>query len=275
MFSGRGIYRLRRRRLLRKIKSVLGRIGLAIFVIGFISVVVIITNFFMERRNTVIGEHLGGETGLSRSGRQAQEAILEGRYDVAQQIIDEGLVENTEDVALQELRQQLSEELRVDFKFNYLPDRRKLLTTKSMSDELVLTPQDPYYLSVHASDDCYLYLLQIDAEGHLQQLFPNSKYVPTRNPIPPGPLRIPDGPDWFYLDDVSGSERIYLVAARWRHQELEELGELLGSEKDATRQEHLLDRLVSRLMLEDRATDDLPGLVFGTFQFTNGGSSRH
>jgi hypothetical protein len=80
-------------------------------------------------------------------------------------------------------------------------------------------------------------------------------------------LRIPDGPDWFYLDNIPGTEYIYLVATRWRHEAIEELIAKTKAERDPELKRELIERILQRLDLENKATEGIPGLVFGMLQF--------
>ena len=237
--------------------TVLGLLGLSLFMIFREGVPSIVKTPKEKRVHSNIADNI-------------YKKIEAGHYDTAIDNFELELKKNPRDVSLKHLKSLLMDELKIDFKFKYLPGRRRETTMRVLSADLVLTQEDPYYLTVHASDHCFLYIYQIDNSNNLTQLFPNSSFVPTTNPIPPGPLRIPDGFDWFYLDDVPGVETIYLVVSRWRQKELEELSKSFETVLDnAEARRQLLKRFLARLQVEEQATDDLPGLVYGKYQFTH------
>lgn len=118
-------------------------------------------------------------------------------------------------------RQDVDEsELYVDFKFWYRPSKNTGNVVNPNSS-VALTSAEPYYLTVKPSELCYLYILQRRSSGRMITLFPNSKYSPVDNQIPPAHLRIPTEPNWIYLDDRVGTETIYLVAAKHLQSELD------------------------------------------------------
>ncbi|MEW6619230.1 MAG: DUF4384 domain-containing protein [bacterium] len=202
----------------------------------------------------------------SVSTEQIYKMIVSGDYDTAITKLNQRLKTNPEDASLKNLYSLLMDELKVDSKFHYLPAQKRFVTAKTPSDTLILTSNDPYYLTTYASDYCYLYIFQLNSSGVLKQLFPG-KDIPTPNPIPPGPLRIPNDANWFSLDDIPGTEKIYLVASRWRQEGLEELTARLNAERELTYKRDLTEKLVSHLIHNDQVTDKLPGLVFGMYQF--------
>jgi uncharacterized protein DUF4384 len=226
----------------------------------------------LSRKASVRNEASQQELADSPIATQVNEAVVDGNYSEALKFLNQGLEKEPDNIALNKIQSQLMEELSIDFKFHYLPGRRSHATNISSGDA-TLTSDDPYYLTLHISDPCYLYVYQVDSSGALARLFPNSEYVPTPNPVPPGPLRMPDMPDWFYLDDVTGFETIYLVASYWPQRRLEGLAEKIRAEKDSQERRQLTEQFLQRLEIENQATDGLPGLVFGSYQFMHGKAS--
>jgi len=259
------------RRRLRRIKELMVKIGLPVAGVGLLVLLAIgIVHFWPEKESpSTVELPVGGDTTPVTTPpptiERIQETIINAEYDTAKELIARGLKANPSDNSLKDWQSKLMDELKINFKFRYLPGRRRDIAPSSSSD-LVLTSEDPYYLKVHLSDKCYLYVFQLDSSGNLDQLFP-SKYVPTSNPVPPGPLRIPDGADWFYLDDVSGEETIYLVASRWENKKLEELIARLAAERELTLKRELIEQILSRLRLEKGSAKELPGLAFGEYRF--------
>ena len=78
----------------------------------------------------------------------------------------------------------------------------------------ILQSGDHYGIYFEPNQDAFVYVLQQDASGAIDFLFPNPKWSSRTNPIPQGEgVWIPgDIGDWFYLDKTVGREVIWLVA---------------------------------------------------------------
>lgn len=273
MFS-RGINdQLRYRRLKRKLRHKARQAGLfAAAAVSILLLVVVLIPYAKQRLEGHPAE-LKTQQAVSNGSqavREIRSAIESGRYEQAQTLLKQAIARQPDDRAFGELTSQLRDELAVNFEFHYLPGRRQQLARTEVGPALVLTAEDPYYLTLNASDRCNLYVFQVDNSGKFTRLFPNPDFVPTTNPVPPGALRIPDGFDWFYLDQVPGIETIYLVASRWRQTELEKLsGRLAENSDNPDLHKASLQRLLARLQEQKQATDTLPGLVYGEYRFTH------
>lgn len=93
----------------------------------------------------------------------------------------------------------------------------------------VLTAEDGYYLEVALGQKLYLYIGQVDAGGALYALYPNPDFSPRANPLSPGSgYRIPADVN-FHLDENTGKETIYALAAPGPVQEIERVFERLGT----------------------------------------------
>ena len=260
---------LKKRATRKKLKKLLSLVLTLAFVIGFVGVLYYTLNKVAGSQKGVatIEEFLPAESQISSLVAEIQTAVEEGNYEFALERIKEGLETNPDENALRRLQALLMDDLEIDFRFNYLPGRRRQISARSTSTDLALTDKDPYYMLIHVSEKCYIYLCQLQSSGKLVKLFPNSKYVPTSNPVPGGPIRIPDGYDWFYLDDLPGTETVYLIASRWQQDSLEKLFAQLESERDAQMEKQIIQKIISRLESEGKATDDVPGLVYAKHQF--------
>lgn len=240
----------------------------SVVALSFILLLVMVFATYWERNGgSFIKDLYKKETAHASSTETVYKAIAEGDYDSAISQVERKLNEDPDSMHLKDLWSQLMDELKIDFTFNYLPGQKKHITTRSLSTGLKMTSKDPYYLMVHASHKCYLYILQKDSSGNVFPLFSNPEFVSISNPVPPGPLRIPEGFKWFYLDNVPGIETIYVLASRWKNKKLEELISRVGSEKDVIKKRELAHQILSRLKVEEKATDKVPGLVYGIHQF--------
>lgn len=97
-------------------------------------------------------------------------------------------------------------------------------------------PGDNFKLSVRANTTCWLYVIDIDATGWAQPIFPNAEYSALQNPVEPGRALVwPEGKDWIYLDQYRGVETLYFVASRGPRPELEQvLGDLARMKRPAS-----------------------------------------
>lgn len=199
------------------------------------------------------------------------QAIREGDYDNTVNRLRNELNRNPENPALKKLWSQLMDELNVDVKFHYFIDRKSYKVTKDLSPELTLTPRDPYYLTVNPSYSCNLFVFQVDSTGKINVIYPNKEYSPSENPLLPGPLRIPDGFKWFYLDETKGIETIYLIASRLENNRLDELSRKLASEKEPEKAGRLTQELISYLKNLESTASSVPGVAIKVYQFTHDG----
>ena len=269
MFRSKTSDIIKKRRLRERINRVLKLVITLVLLVGFTGILyrVIRKSEHSVKPGSDI-ENLSGEDSLvSESVAEVARAVEDGNYALARKRIEDRLRKSPDDREIKKLKSLLMGSLEVNFKFNYLPGRRRQISTRGPSADLVLTRKDPYYLIVHPSDKCFLYLFQLESSGELAKLFPNSKYVPTPNPVPGGPIRVPDGYEWFYLDDTPGTETIYLIASRWRQKALETLCAKLESEDDTYQKREIIREILFRLEREAQTTDDIPGLVFAKHQF--------
>jgi hypothetical protein len=107
---------------------------------------------------------------------------------------------------------------------------------KPMWDGMSLRSRvDYYYAYFSPEQDCYVYIYQVDSSGAVYQIFPNLEYSNAWNPVKKGKDYWVPADDRFYLDDVTGEEKIYFFATKEPATELEGLFARLR--RAATRQE--------------------------------------
>ena len=75
-----------------------------------------------------------------------------------------------------------------------------------------LNSGDCFKINFETNEDCFVYVFLYGSAGIAQCLFPHEK-IALENHIKGGKLcSLPDGENWYYLDDVPGTEIIYIVA---------------------------------------------------------------
>ena len=191
-----------------------------------------------------------------------------GKYEYAIKNIASAQEIFPNDKKILDIKSKLFDELKIDFKFNYLPDRRRKLTTRNPSINIELTHNDPYYLTINCSEENFLYVLQVKNSGEIVNLFP-SDYASEMNPFPGGSLRIPKNYDWFYLDSIStpGFETIYLLACRWPQKHLEQMIEELKDVVDLDQIKEITSQIMDHFQRAEETADKLPGLVYSEYKF--------
>jgi len=72
--------------------------------------------------------------------------------------------------------------------------------------------------------NCHVYLIYCSAQGELSMLFPSSRLDPAGSgSTSKGRQYIPEGEDWFHLDENQGKEKFYLLASATPLNNLESL----------------------------------------------------
>ncbi len=91
---------------------------------------------------------------------------------------------------------------------------------------------DKFRIMFRANTDCYVYVIAIDGSAWVQGVFPPLT-SPFANPIVPGEQYvIPEGENWFSLDQFRGIETIFFVASPFKRDDLEGiLSKIAGRER--------------------------------------------
>ena len=191
--------------------------------------------------------------------------IKDGEYNRALKETDNELNEDPANSDLKYLHTLLTKKLNIDFRFSYLPDQ-KFTASKNINEytPLSLTEHDPYWLTIHSYEKCYLYLFQIKDEQEVEMLYPDKLSL---NPFPGGKIRIPNGFDWIYPTGKSALITLYLVAFRYEIKDLENIYDELKMNSNSDKNSILMEKLLSRLKNEYLQAPDIPGLSVGRYQF--------
>jgi len=212
----------------------------------------------------------GSKTPFSPVTNEIFQAIKEGSYENITSRIAMARAKNPDDASLSVLHANLMNELKIDVKFHYYLERKKYHSTRMISRALSLTPLDAYYFTVSPSDNCYLFIFQVDSKGNATTVYPNKEYSPSQNPLLPGLIRIPDSFKCFYLDTTKGIETVYLFATRLENKKLEKWSNQINSEQRPQVLSQLAGGLVSYFKANETIAEKVPGIVLRVYQFTHG-----
>jgi len=140
-------------------------------------------------------------------------------------------------------------EKKLSIKANFLYEENGV--PKQMYDGMTLRSNvDFYSIYFRPEQDCYVYIYQVDSTGAVYQLFPNLTYSSNWNPVKKDKsYMVPDKEQRFYLDNVTGEERLYLLASREPATELENLFAKLNAANETQKksiQDQIKENLTSR-----------------------------
>jgi len=98
-----------------------------------------------------------------------------------------------------------------------------------------LKSDDNFHINVSTSRECYIYVIIFDSMGKANLLFPSS--IAGHNNRIKGNVAysIPSGNDWFYLDENTGTETIYVLADINQMNDIDNL--LANMDKKGSRQQ--------------------------------------
>ena len=82
---------------------------------------------------------------------------------------------------------------------------------------------DKFRVMFRANSDCYVYVIAVDGSAWAQGIFPPAA-KPFANPVKAGQQHIlPEGSNWFSLDQFKGIETLFFVASKERRLDLEQI----------------------------------------------------
>ncbi|MBC8184537.1 DUF4384 domain-containing protein [candidate division KSB1 bacterium] len=112
---------------------------------------------------------------------------------------------------IERIQEEKDVKLSLDIGLYYEDETGKL---QYLNEGHVLNSGEGYALYVRPTDNCYLYVFQVDDLGRSYRLFPNAEYFTGENPIKAGEdYWIPNSEQYFFLDETTGKERFYLFAS--------------------------------------------------------------
>ncbi len=106
-------------------------------------------------------------------------------------------------------------------------------TPLEVKESDTLTQNDRYYIVFSPEEELYIYVVQIDySTASIVPIFPNRQFSSYNNPMMPhSGYRFP-GKGYFFLDETTGREYIYLIASRSPNQQLENICQSLMNNKN-------------------------------------------
>jgi hypothetical protein len=89
-------------------------------------------------------------------------------------------------------------------------------------------PGDRLRVSFTPTEECWVYVIEVDATGYVQPVFPNPDVSAVTNPVAAGTtVLIPDGDEPFELDGYRGEEHFFFLASRAPRTDLDRMLKLL------------------------------------------------
>jgi hypothetical protein len=129
-----------------------------------------------------------------------------------------------------------------------------------------LTADDNYRLILEPAEEIHAYVYQLTSSGDLVELFPNTAYGQVSNPLAARqPTVLPAEPNWFYLDDTPGEERLFVVASPKPLEGLDGLYDQYVQAADGASKREPLSALLD--LFKDIAANDPKGAVETEFVF--------
>jgi hypothetical protein len=129
-----------------------------------------------------------------------------------------------------------------------------------------LTPADNYRLLLEPAEDHYVYVFQLTSSDVLVKLFPNETYSSVQNPLRQGQMvYLPSEPNWFYLGEATGTERLYVIASAQPLRDLENLYVQYSQADGESDRSAALSSLLERITaIAETSTENVAGwmLVF-------------
>jgi len=130
--------------------------------------------------------------------------------------------------AVERIKEDKDIKISLDLGIYYEDENGKL---QYLTEGSVLHSGDAYAIYVKPSDDCYVYVYQVDDIGKSYKLFPNDNFNTGYNPLLAGQdYWIPNTDQFLVLDETTGKEKFYIFASLQKINDLE--GSLTLEEKD-------------------------------------------
>ena len=120
--------------------------------------------------------------------------------------------------------------LEVTYSITGMHNRMGSWETVGIKTGTSLNSGDCFKINFKANEDCFFYVLLYGSGGIAQCLFPHEKIGLDNNVEGDTVYSLPDGENWYYLDNVTGTETIYLVAC---YEPMKDLAKVLAKMEQA------------------------------------------
>jgi|GEM_PF-1738254 len=195
--------------------------------------------------------------------------LLQGNYSAVRREIEKLLPQSEEASELNDILKKLKNELSYSINLHYLSNNQ------NEQNELPSIPSGgSYRLKYETNDSSYLYVFQIDTQGKVAVLHPNTKYSSVGNPVNRNSAGwLPsDAPEirWFRLDNHVGEEQIYFIASRWPNSDIEQLFQQLADSLTDDAQAVIRSKLLERFQTRVNArTEGINGIFCQVTRFNH------
>jgi hypothetical protein len=150
---------------------------------------------------------------------RAMEQVASGNVNVARGTLLRWLTEHAGDPRIERPLLELERGVLILFQ-HQTPDMTSPYSPIWASDGIALTGRHNFRFGIASASECHVYVYQTDTRPSVTLVFPNPRYSPLANPIPPGTVLWLPGdpkkprPTWLHLDTATGEQAIYFVAVK-------------------------------------------------------------
>jgi hypothetical protein len=249
-----------------RVKAIFWNLWLPVLIGLFLLIGIVVSYYQLPPK--VVGIPQSVTLDLEEVIRHIRHNLEQGRYLEAKKELERIEKRLTErDERIQHLLRQMTERLHLKINFWYLEKQSREASRPLPHGEARLRSGDGYRLEVTPDDQCFFYVYQRDAAGHLAQLFPNVVSSPAQNSLERHttywlPVDEQGNPLSFILDEQTGQETIYFVAVRWPAKDLESLFPKFRHPVQAEEQQPDVAKLMERLKARAQAQAAGIGGVF-------------
>jgi hypothetical protein len=156
-------------------------------------------------------------------------------------------IESAEDCQAAQQSSQNDQRVVFQWAFGALKDREDDAHFIPITRDTVLDSGDQIKFFLKTIENCRVYLIYLSAQGELSMLFPGRVESTGDNNAGSGSHYIPEGDNWFCLDESQGKEKFYLLASATPLNTLESLVDAYKQADRAARTE-----LTAKILAEIR-----------------------
>lgn len=138
-----------------------------------------------------------------------------------------------------------------------------------VSEGSIIRSHDNFQVHLETNRSSYIYILLYDSQGRASQLFPDSKINQPGFAEPGKKYVIPDKDLWFWLDENTGTETVYVLASE---KPMEDIQELLKKMEKANEgeQKRLSQEIQQRIAVMQRGAGGITKGQVVTYHLSDG-----